>query len=336
MQLISTTEVSATIALVQPLYVAVAYVGKDWQTLIDPTRLLEIIVSPTLGSNPESIEEIVSILGWEHVHFLTRLHSKIYIGAKSVAFGSFNLSRNGILADGLEEFGVYIDAPEAVNDLNAEFDRIRDLAIAEHPTERDKREALQRLSVHRNRAWASRIIAPDANVRNLMDYHVITDHDFYVVWYSPGTPELNPATIKKAAPDIPIDAFEADELKYTTVLDSAPVEQGDWLLLWQIRNDGLPHHGVSPQWLFADYVIPNGVATNDGYTKLIVQKQSSYELPPPFSLDKLTKAALYRTLSTENYRTLRFDGETDWSIRRSQECLFQFVADLKAHLQNDD
>ena len=66
-----------------PTHIAVAYVGRDWDQLIDCSQLKEIIVSPTLGTNPRAVDELVEKFGWEHVHFLDELHAKIYLSIPS-------------------------------------------------------------------------------------------------------------------------------------------------------------------------------------------------------------------------------------------------------------
>ena len=91
---------------IKPTKIAVAYVGAGWENYILLEHLEEIIVSPTLGSNPFAIEEIMNKLGAEKVHFLDRLHSKLYLGKQSALLGSPNLSDNGFSDSGNLEAGV--------------------------------------------------------------------------------------------------------------------------------------------------------------------------------------------------------------------------------------
>ena len=88
---------------ISPEKIAVAYIGIDWKEFISVDSLKEIIVYPTLGTNPVAIMEIVGKIGWENVHFLDNLHSKIYIGDSSMLAGSANLSRNALANTGLYE-----------------------------------------------------------------------------------------------------------------------------------------------------------------------------------------------------------------------------------------
>ena len=332
MRLISTKEVKSTIASIDPVQVAVAYVGQDWKNLLGSDRLSEIVVSPTLGSNPESILEIVEAIGWDRVHFLTRLHSKIYLGENAAAFGSFNLSRNGILAQGLEEFGAYTDVPEHLSMLKSEFDRLKARAIEEFPTELQKREALQQLRTDRTLAARKGILPADARTGDITGYFNLTDHDFYVVWYVRDQPNFNEPVIAEFAPDISLTSLENGKANYTTVLESDPIEEGQWVLCWQARTDGLPNRNSAPYWLYADHVIPNGV-TGDNYTKLVIENPGSRPKEfAPFSISETAeRRAVYETLSSDEFMSLRRQGKELWGLSNSKECLSSFVKALKTH-----
>ena len=52
-------ELRDAIAAVQPDRIAVAFIGINWQEYVDISSIKEIIVSPTLGSNPRAIENIM-------------------------------------------------------------------------------------------------------------------------------------------------------------------------------------------------------------------------------------------------------------------------------------
>ena len=87
MQLVSGASIKVGLREVMPTHVAAAYVGRDWRTYIDTQQLKEIVVSPTLGSNPYAIAEIAKDIGWENVHFLINLHAKIYLGGERCRSG---------------------------------------------------------------------------------------------------------------------------------------------------------------------------------------------------------------------------------------------------------
>ncbi len=114
-QLLSeSSDISEALEKVAPERIAVAYVGIDWREFISAKNLKEIIISPTLGSNPIAISEIVKEIGWENVHFLNNLHSKIYISDYSVIIGSANLSKNAMGNNGLYESCVLTDDKQII------------------------------------------------------------------------------------------------------------------------------------------------------------------------------------------------------------------------------
>ena len=94
MKILSGGDIAKEVKSINPQYIAVGYIGKDWHRYIDIEFVKEIIVSPTIGSNPFAIESIVKEIGFENVYFLDELHAKLYIGSDRYAFGSFNLSAN--------------------------------------------------------------------------------------------------------------------------------------------------------------------------------------------------------------------------------------------------
>ena len=106
---------------IRPRRAAVAYIGAAWRDLLgDASELEELVVSPTAGSNPWALEEICEELDWHNVHFLERLHAKIYIGPGRVIVGSPKLSSNGFDAgvdgSGLFEAVVLSSEPEIRRD----------------------------------------------------------------------------------------------------------------------------------------------------------------------------------------------------------------------------
>ncbi len=80
MKVLIENDIQEAVSGCKPSKIAVAYIGADWQTFIpDPSRLESIIVSPTIGSNPWAIADLVKQIGWEKVAFLDELHAKTYI-----------------------------------------------------------------------------------------------------------------------------------------------------------------------------------------------------------------------------------------------------------------
>jgi hypothetical protein len=102
-------DVRKQLKALKPSRIAVAYIGKDWQEYICPQDIDSIIVSPTIGSNPDAIVQLAEIVSYDRVFLLDRLHAKIYLGEDCALIGSFNLSRNGLGEGGLLELGNVVD-----------------------------------------------------------------------------------------------------------------------------------------------------------------------------------------------------------------------------------
>jgi len=97
---------------------AVAYIGADWREYVDARSLKNVIVSPTLGSNPHAIADLVREIGWDNVHFLDNLHAKIYLGQGAALLGSANLSQNAFGDGNLFEAMVLVRGESATAKLD--------------------------------------------------------------------------------------------------------------------------------------------------------------------------------------------------------------------------
>ena len=120
MKILVEDDIRDAVVRCKPSKIAVAYISADWKMFIDDVPYLEaIIVSPTFGSNPWAISDLVKHIGWEKIFFLDELHAKTYVGGKSAVSGSANLTRNGLGADGLVELCVEVNGNRSLSKLNA-------------------------------------------------------------------------------------------------------------------------------------------------------------------------------------------------------------------------
>lgn len=71
-------DIAQQIKNTDPQKIAVAYIGVDWKKYVNPKSIEFIVISPTLGSNPNTIDDMVKIIGWEKIYFNEALHAKIY------------------------------------------------------------------------------------------------------------------------------------------------------------------------------------------------------------------------------------------------------------------
>ncbi|HDY8146179.1 hypothetical protein LZU85_19720 [Vibrio sp. IRLE0018] len=145
MQIISDEKIALHLRELCPQYVAVAYLGKDWASYLAIDNLKAIVLSPTLGTNPFAVEALVDKIGWDKVHFLSRLHSKIYLGDSSVMLGSANLSDNALSGCKLYETVALSREPDVVAQAFNEIEKIINLAESEYPNVDLKLEQLKNL-----------------------------------------------------------------------------------------------------------------------------------------------------------------------------------------------
>ena len=299
---------------VSPSQIAVAYVGIDWKTYIVPEKLQDIVLSPTVGTNPAAIVDIAEAIGWEHVHFLDNLHAKIYLGERSAAVGSFNLTANGLSTEGLQEAGFLVDDARVLAELRERLDDYRRQAAMTYPTTATKLARLAELRVLWDRAIKQGVIRNDAQSMALDAYRPVSDDEIYVCW---------------ALGDITYtDQIVSPRTVNNTLsfLESDTVRPDRWILCWTPRGDGHPDERYRPYWLHVDEVVEGG-AEEAPYTKVAVERTGRAELPPPFELTDAAVRALYAVLNSGEFPEFLDDHEI-WSVDRTLPRLPVFLRAL--------
>ena len=162
--LTKSTELENAIKKLEPNKIAVAYVGKHWSNYIIPKELQEIILSPTIGSNPYAIEELINTLGIDNVYFLDNLHSKFFLSENAAIIGSCNLSKNALSETGLLEIGYKINNPTEINRLYSLFEDYKKKAIKKY-TNQKKREKL--ISLKKDWSKNKRFVYPKEDIEKI-------------------------------------------------------------------------------------------------------------------------------------------------------------------------
>ncbi|VWD20167.1 hypothetical protein BLA18110_05363 [Burkholderia lata] len=288
---------------ISPSQIAVAYVGIDWKTYIVPENLRDIVLSPTVGTNPVAIVEIADAIGWEHVHFLDNLHAKIYLGERGAAVGSFNLTANGLSAEGLQEAGFLVDDDQTLAELRTRLGDYRQQATTAYPTTAAKLSRLAELRTQWDRAIKQGVIRNDAQATTLDAYRPVSADEIYVCWVS-GEITYTEQVVSHSTVNDTVSFLESD-----TVLPDR------WILCWMPRADGHPDERRRPYWLHIDEVVEAG-AHEAPYTKVAVERTGRAELPPPFELTDAAVHALYAVLNSGEFPEFLDDHET-WSVDRT-------------------
>lgn len=315
-----------TLRDLRPNKVAVAYVGTGWRKYISATHLQEIVLSPTLGSNPKAIEELIEEIGLDRVHFLDELHSKIYLAEKAALLGSCNLSDNGISDAGLLEAAVHLHEPAALLQLETTFNDYKSLALRRYPTQAAKKEKLQVLAKQWNTAIWHGLVTAETTGPFLKDYKSDLDR-IHVVWHSHGELEYDNAAIGAVIPDAEVspDDYFSTVLQF---LEDDHVEPGDWILSWHSRNDGLPRKNGTISWLHVHHVVPHGIV-DDTYTKLVGQASNLKCGAPPFQLDTPTKKLIRAALESDRFSALRSVDDAVWHLQPADDVTSEFLVCLR-------
>lgn len=311
MKFIHGSDIQRGLREIAPSQIAVAYVGIDWKNYIAPENLQDIVLAPTVGTNPAAIVEIAEAIGWEHVHFLDNLHAKIYLGERGAAVGSFNLTTNGLSAEGLQEAGFLVDDARVLAELRVRLDDYRQQAALAYPTTSAKLSRLAELRALWDRAIKQRVIRNDARATALDAYRPVSPDEIYVCW-GLGDITYTDQIISHGTVNNTLSFLESDT-----------VQPDRWILCWTPRADGHPDERHRPYWMHIDEVVAGG-AQEAPYTKVAVERTDRVELPPPFELTDVAVRALYAVLNSGEFPEFLNDDKT-WSVNRTLPRLPEFL-----------
>jgi len=318
-----------TLRELKPASIAVAYVGVGWKSYISTKSLREIVLSPTLGSNPRAIEEMMQELGHENVHFLDHLHSKIYLGANAALLGSCNLSDNGISDNGLLEAAVLLAGENARKSLAAQFETYKAAARKLYPTKQSKINCLKNLKQMSDKAQWNGWVTIDAKSPSIGQYNSQLDR-IHVAWCDSSGVPYNEQTIGKKIKDAENDPD--DYFSYTIQFgEKDDVRPGDWVLCWRCTKNGMPRKRGDVSWLYVHDVVPGGFDSAD-YSKLVGEAKSRFRKRPmpPFVLDEPTKRLIRETLSSRRFPELLPNDSPIWDLAQADAVTPSFIDTLKS------
>lgn len=288
MKLLIGTEIQQAVHSCNVYRVAVAFIGRDWNAFIsDVQDLQEVIISPTLGSNPDAITDIVRQLGWNKIYFLDELHAKIYIGSEAAIIGSANLTRNGLSGEGLVELCVEVNREENLNELSRFFEKLKEQAQRQYPTKGSKIAQLKKLRTSWNSAFVNNLTSDKhRNICSFTDFELLGDDDFYVVWY-----QAESVTYSDEVENI--KAIMNNDMHFASC---DRVEKDHWALIWRYSDNSGTARAMKPEWMYIHEVFENGVI-DEGYEypKCAIEKKIK-KPNPPFELTNDVRAAFRRAV----------------------------------------
>ena len=312
--------IASALKEVRPHTIAVAYVGKDWKSYCDTFK--EIIVSPTIGTNPNALEEIIKEKGIENVYFLDNLHSKIYLGTFQALVGSSNLSKNALSDQNLLETVVSIRNVADLGQIRSILERYKGLAKRAYPSIESKLERIEQLKN------MPKIPSVSYKETDLLSYDVEKSNNRIIIsWYCN-------SDIKNSQDSE--SEFNPDQDDYITFLEQDEIYPGDWILRWRKTNANMPAKREKLYWLKVTNCIPKGDINKENlpYTKIAYQKTSQYAIPP-FIIENATVTECFKKLiENERFRDfwvedeVKIGGKYVWKIR-TQERNKEFLLALQ-------
>lgn len=329
MRILEDTEIQKAINNCNPSKIAVAYIGADWKDFITGADLLDaVIVSPTFGSNPWAITDLIKHIGWERTYFLDELHAKAYIGNKAAVIGSANLTRNGLSGEGLVELCVLVDEVNTIDKIHKTFADLKDLARSQYPTKKSKQLRLKELERIWGAAVAHRILQREnRNISSLSEFEPLGEDHFYVLWYQPIKCEYSD-DIKA------IQSLVIDEIHFAS---GDEVKRNKWALVWRITNSYAPHKSATPYWLYIHEVFENGVI-NEGYEypQCAVQRRDMEVPYPPFEITPDVAAAFKKAINDKDIAEYLIQNDKDiFSLTQSFKGMPLLIERMQKYLTNN-
>lgn len=343
-KIIAGEAIAAALSYVRPTKIAVAYLGRDAHKFVDEEAIREIVVAPVIGTDPQEVRYLAGKIGWENIHLIERLHSKIYLGTHSAAFGSFNLSHNGLSGQMNLEAGVVTDDLHLRTELALLFEEYkREAGIL---SEDQKREILDKLQVRTNARQASGESEQEwqqeslSRQRSIEDYEPISDRDFYCTFYTYyGDYDLREDAFREN-PEVAKVSAQAAQLKienltkdYLPFAESDNLEPNRWLLVWGADDKGRVDRRKTCSWLYIHVVQSQGTVTAvDGfYSKVVLQwKEAIKPAPlPPFELTDDVVRAIQIVVNSGKYPCFKIVNDEAWSINSTFPHFKNFILDVK-------
>lgn len=327
MTILFENDIQRAIISCKPLKIAVAYIGTDWSKFIPEYQHLDtIIVSPTLGSNPLAIAEIVKKIGWDKVYFLDELHAKMYIGAETAIIGSANLTKNGLSGDKLFEICTEIKSYKKINELNNIFQVILDKAVKKYPTIDSKKNRLKELEKIWRIATSHQMISSKNNrIPSFSNFELLGDDHFYILWYQSGDDYEYSEDVKS------MQSLMHDEIHFSA---SDDVEKNKWALVWEITAESKPE-SKEIEWMYIHEIFENGIIS-DGYeySTCAIQRKDIHTPPVPFNITKSIDIAFKKAIQDKEISKYLIQNGKKFKLSYSKKGVKLLIDKMKTILKD--
>lgn len=294
-----------------PTHIAVAYVGLGWEKYVAKESLRSIVLSPTFGSNAIAIRQLIAHLGIDNVHFLDRLHAKIYLSRAKALIGSSNLSDNGLQGEGgLTEAGVLVSGQAELRQLKSFYERIVVDAKKSYDTPRKKYKKLNDLEILNQKSSLGRLLKlKETHWKgvHINQFDVSEKRRIHICPYEPDLTIIK-SKIQQAIPGRTQATYKSMYEDIMGFLPKDDVRVGDWLLC--IESDLKAMHAKPKgdiSWMYVDHVVP-GASSTTPYTTVAIQERARKAWETPFLLDAGVQKAI-RSIAPEQQFAPLYDNK---------------------------
>lgn len=326
-------DIRGALKVIKPSRVAVAYVGAGWKRYVDKGALKEVVLSPTLGSNPSAILELMEDMTPEKVHFLDHLHSKFYVGEQEVLVGSCNLSDNAMGDGGKHEVAIYSQDRGWIEELNDLFDSYVEQAQRLYPSLEAKLARIDKLKLEHGRAQRLGVLTEPRgiSVPTLDKFQWFSGRRIHIAWWSHhGDESFDRPAIDAAHPaaaGLDLEDYFSDWMHFHANDD---VREGDWVITWRCVESGRPSKRKgSIAWMRVDKVFSDG-SGDDDYKKLATQIGPESSSDVPFQLDARAEGVIRDLLESGGFQALLPPrGDSIWTLEHADAVVGKFLMAAK-------
>lgn len=335
MLMTSPEKLQAALLELQPTHIAVAYLGSAWREYLpDLSSLEEIVVSPTIGSNPNALKELLGEADRHGFKVLLseNLHAKLFIGQSACLIGSPNLSQNGF-GGGLNEAAVVLEGDHQVQNAMLIFDRLKVDAIGDRSQQELMIKQLREKWLQARKYNTFPKESGD-QPRVTLDAWSMKDQRVIVTWYyTEGDFKFKADRIKAEIPEYDERDHLVHFADYMDFAGDDDICEGDWLLCWAAMNSGQPRRNKNypPVWMHVNKIIPNGADNDNEYPLLAVtfNKDAQEGVTPPFVLDEVIERLVPDLLDSGEYERLKLTDDHVWRAKDVAKDNRRFLNELQ-------
>jgi len=329
MRILTKNQIKKAIWQCNPIKIAVAYIGCDWDKYLQNINALEaIIISPTLGTNPKAVENLARKIGWEKIFFLNELHAKIYVGHSTAVIGSANLTDNGLNGEKLVELCVEIEERTAHERIDKIFDEFKIEAQKQYLNTDSKKHQLLMLKNQLDKAQWHSLVIENKSEQKLSEFNTKTNLErIHIAWYQPVKKGYAHYDLKKIPIENPNIDDSAVDNYYTSMyfLEEDDIQVGDWILCWQCNINGFPRKNGNIEWMQVHCVIEDAVRGDEPYTKFVGQANDLKTGTPPFKLDNNAKQIIRDALESGEFFELISSDDSTWRLKPADKVTPRFL-----------